>query len=353
MIDSASNKGQPRPADGRALARARARLERAPEAPWLHRECAQRMVERLPLFKQQPADVLDWWPRAGASLAALQAALPSARLHLLSDLGHGAAVSSDAWGVAGVAKAKPGLAAAEPPAQQAISETGSGVAATWLARFKAWRKHAPTAVSKLPPEYANPEAIPEASVQLLWANMLLHHFEQPAALFLQWHRALAVDGVLMFSTLGPGSLGALRGLYRRQGWGEPMAELVDMHDWGDMLVEAGFADPVMDQEVVKLSWSTPELALAELQTLGANAHRARQAGLRTPRWRAALLAGLGPSGRSEEQPDRVELEFELVYGHAFKAAPRLPVEAETRIGVDTLRHALRSTRSMRKPDAAR
>jgi malonyl-CoA O-methyltransferase len=29
-----------------------------------------------------------------------------------------------------------------------------------------------------------------------------------------------------------------------------MAALVDMHDLGDMLVEAGFADPVMDQETL-------------------------------------------------------------------------------------------------------
>ena len=51
-----------------------------------------------------------------------------------------------------------------------------------------------------------------------------------------WHRALAVDGFLMFSTLGPGSLEGLRGLYAARGWPPPHAPFVDMHDLGDLLV---------------------------------------------------------------------------------------------------------------------
>ena len=45
-----------------------------------------------------------------------------------------------------------------------------------------------------------------------------------------------------------------------------------MHDWGDMLVHAGFAEPVMDMERIVLTWATPEAALAELRTLGRNLH---------------------------------------------------------------------------------
>ena len=60
-----------------------------------------------------------------------------------------------------------------------------------------------------------------------------------------------------------------------------------MHDLGDMLVQAGFADPVMDQEMLTLTWPDAEALLAELRALGGNADPARCAGLRTPRWRAA------------------------------------------------------------------
>ena len=58
----------------------------------------------------------------------------------------------------------------------------------------------------------------------------------PQALIAQWHRALAVDGFLMFSCLGPDTLRELRALYRALGWPPPAHDFTDMHDWGDMLV---------------------------------------------------------------------------------------------------------------------
>jgi NDP-sugar pyrophosphorylase family protein len=75
--------------------------------------------------------------------------------------------------------------------------------------------------------------------------MALQAEADPSATIAQWHRALAVDGFLMFSTLGPGSLPELRSLYATQSWGSPMAPLVDMHDLGDMLVAAEISTPVV------------------------------------------------------------------------------------------------------------
>ncbi len=92
-----------------------------------------------------------------------------------------------------------------------------------------------------------------------------------------------------------------------------------MHDLGDMLVQAGFADPVMDQETITLTWDSPQALLAELRSLGGNASPLRCAGLRTPRWRARLLR---PWNERAGADGRLALAFEVVYGHAFKAAPR-------------------------------
>jgi len=113
-----------------------------------------------------------------------------------------------------------------------------------------------------------------------------------------------------------------------------------MHDLGDMLLEAGFADPVMDQEIVTLTWADGAAALAELRTLGGNADPQRCAGLRTPRWRRRLEQALrdaaaGPDGR-------VRLSFEIVYGHAFRPLARPRVEAETRLPLDELRAMVRT-----------
>ena len=153
-----------------------------------------------------------------------------------------------------------------------------------------------------------------------------------------WQRALDVDGFLMFSTLGPGSLRELVQLYGRLGWPVPMAPFVDMHDLGDMLVQAGFADPVMDQETLTLNWPSSEALLAELRLLGGNIDPHRMPGLRTPRWRARLLQALdslaGPDGR-------IALGFEVVYGHAFKAVPRPRMAGETAVSLDDMRAMVR------------
>jgi malonyl-CoA O-methyltransferase len=117
-----------------------------------------------------------------------------------------------------------------------------------------------------------------------------------------------------------------------------MADFVDMHDLGDMLVHAGFADPVMDQEVLTLRWRRPRGAAARVAALGGNAAPDRFAGLRTPRWHARLLAGcatwLRPMARSPE--------FEVAYGHAFKAAPRVPPSEETTVSLDDMRAMVRT-----------
>ena len=68
---------------------------------------------------------------------------------------------------------------------------------------------------------------------------------------------------------------------------------------------------------------------------GANTDVARCTGLRTPRWRARLLEAL--RARTDAK-GLVVLEFEIVYGHAFKAAPRARVAAHTEVGLS--RHAL-------------
>src|SRR5205814_4613696 len=123
------------------------------------------------------------------------------------------------------------------------------------------------------------------------------------------------DGFLMFSCLGPDSLRELRGLYAQEGWPPPAHDFTDMHDWGDMLVGAGFAEPVMDMERITLTWESPQRLLAELRELGANLHPARFPALRGRRWRERLDEELARSLTGAD--GRLALTFEIIYGHAL------------------------------------
>ena len=271
----------------------------APASAWLHEEVARRMEERLAWIKLRPQQWAHWEAVRGG----LQA-------HQL-------------------------LAQRYPDAGCFVVESSPGrlqrardvLSKPWWhpGRWKA----APTRF----------EAPPEGSLQMLWANMLLHQVADPQALIARWHRTLAVDGFLMFSCFGPDTLRELRELYRALGWPAPAHEFTDMHDWGDMLVQAGFAEPVMDMERITLTFTTPQRLLQELRELGRNLHPGRFAGLRGRGWLQRLHEALAAQAVGDGAP--LSLTFEINYGHAFKPAPRLRVQAESQVSLEEMRRTLR------------
>jgi malonyl-CoA O-methyltransferase len=271
-------------------------------SPWLHEEVGRRMAARLEWIRLQPQAWADWQPvRGGIEAHGLVAArYPKAACRAVeSDARHAAAAK--------IVLARP-----------------------W------WHFNAPA---------VQHGSVPDGGVQMLWANMALHMAADPQALIAQWHRALAVDGFLMFSCFGPDTLRELRGLYARAGWPPPAHEFTDMHDWGDMLVHAGFAEPVMDMERVTLTWETPQRLLAELRELGANLNRARFPALRGRGWKRELEEHIAQSLRDSE--GRLALTFEIVYGHAVKPAPRVRMAGESAVSVSDMQALLRSGRPRR------
>lgn len=186
------------------------------------------------------------------------------------------------------------------------------------------------------------ETPPPAAVQMLWANMGLHMAADPQQLIQNWHQALAVDGFLMFSCLGPDTLRELRGLYQAMDWPAPGHAFTDMHDWGDMLVHAGFAEPVMDMERITLTFDNAPRCLQELRQLGRNLHIDRDATVHGRAWHRSLLQVLDTLAVAS--PQHHALTFEVIYGHAIKAARRLPVGPQTSVPLSEMRNRLRGRR---------
>ena len=268
----------------------------ATESPWLHEEVARRMEERLAWIKLQPAAWAHWAPLRGGLQAhqLLRDRYPTAKIHLVE---------------ADESQAKRASRALEKPWWTPTRWTGPSM------------------------DWGTPA---DGAVQMLWANMSLHMSADPQTLMAQWHRALAVDGFLMFSCLGPDTLRELRALYENRGWPAPTHDFTDMHDWGDMLAGAGFAEPVMDMERITLSFDTPERLLQELRGLGRNLSAARFPGLRGRAWHAKLLKAMEPP---------LQLTFEVIYGHAFKPVPRLSMQAHTEVSLAQMRETLHQRKS--------
>lgn len=257
------------------------------EASRLEAEVGARMLERLDYVKLDPRRVLDAGCGPAREAAALADRYPQATLVLLDP-------------------ALPMLGTARP--------------AGLLSRLFARRERFAICgeLERMP--------VAASSIGLAWSNMALHWVAEPLAAIRELHRVLEPDALVMFSTLGPDSLKELRAAAGPA----RVHAFVDMHDIGDMLVHAGFADPVMDMEHVTLTFESPRALVAELKAIGAtNRTRGRPRALmgRT-RWSRAMqrLQSLARDGR-------IPATFEVVYGHAWKIAPRTTPEGHAIVRV--------------------
>lgn len=251
------------------------------EVAVLARETGARMDERLSLTKIQPKRIADIGCATGDGVRALQRRYPAAQ-----------AIAIDF---------------ALPMLRSVRAQSG---------RFARLTRKAPQLIN------ADANALPLAaqSVGLVWSNLMLHWFDDPLPALREIHRVLEIGGLVMFTALGPDTLKELRvAINSAVGAGDtPLRQsirnFIDMHDLGDMLLAAGFADPVMDMEMMNMTYLHPRKFLVDLRHLGVrNALLGRQT---WQAWRKIF----------ENWPQDAEglfpTNFEIIYGHAWKPAPR-------------------------------
>ena len=258
------------------------RLERA---DFLLREVERRMLERLDLVRRVPATAID----------------------VGSGLGHGAARMQQRYAQALVLgfDLAPGLAAA------AARLHGRPARRSLAGRLQSWFGAA-AGTTAASPAFAAADAcrlpLRAGGVDLIWSNLAWHWFADPAAVLAEWYRVVRPEGLLMFSAFGVDTLRELRAL------GVALPQYPDLHDVGDALAQAGFAEPVMDAERLTITWREPQALLDDLRALGGNALRGRSRGLHTPAQRRGWLERIeslrGPQGS-------ISIGFEIVYGHAW------------------------------------
>ncbi len=147
---------------------------------------------------------------------------------------------------------------------------------------------------------------------------------------------LEVGGLLLFSTYGPDTLKELRAAFAPDS-ARHVNTFVDMHDLGDALVAAGFADPVMEMETITLEYASVEALARDLKSGGGPRACCQAARVRAGRTRDAARphgrAGLrsrAPRGRG------LPATYEVVYGHAWKTAPRRIADGRQVIGFESM-----------------
>lgn len=273
-----------------------------PETPWLHEEIGRRMEDRLQWIRLQPKTWVDWAPVNGglATHSAVRARYPKANCLAIET------------------------------SELRLQKAKVALTNPWWA---VWKRQL-VSVADLANGLQQQE-----SADMVWANMALHTAVAPQSLIKAWHSLLATDGFLMFSSLGPDTLRELQPIYQDMGWGDPSHAFTDMHDWGDMLVQAGFAEPVMDMERITLTYATPSDLLKDLRLLGRNLHHQRYQNLRGRGWKRALDNALLALAKPDQQ-ERLVLTVEVIYGHALKPLPKVRLAEQSSVTLAQMKSML-------------
>ena len=106
------------------------------------------------------------------------------------------------------------------------------------------------------------------SADLLFSNLASHWSADLAALFDEFRRVLRPGGMLLFATLGPGTLSELREAWAKVDGSVTFSPLPDLMEIGDALAAAGFREPVMDMEQITVHYPSLEALARELECTG-------------------------------------------------------------------------------------
>jgi len=251
----------------------------------LQREVCDRLLERLDFMTLQPARVLDLGCGTGYGLERLRARYAEAELCALD-------LVPAMLRAARTRLPQPGWA------QRALTRLTSATAR--------------------PPYFlcADMERLPLAanSFNLVWSNLALQWAHDLDATLKGFHRVLAPGGLLIFATFGPDTLKELRTAFAALDDAPHVNRFIDLHDIGDLLIHAGFASPVMEMEMLTLTYSDLKALMRDLKGIGAhNAAAARNRGLLGK----SAWARLEHAYETHRLDGRLPATFEVIYGHAW------------------------------------
>lgn len=151
---------------------------------------------------------------------------------------------------------------------------------------------------------------------LIFSNLMLPWCAALDELLLELRRVLRPGGLLLFSSLAPGSLQELRGAWASVDAGPHVHEFPDLPQLAAALVRSGFIEPVIDVERQRRHYPSVQALKRELKQIGAqNAGSMRRRGLGGKQRAAAMLAAYERGREAAGLP----VTWELLYGAAFAA----------------------------------
>jgi malonyl-CoA O-methyltransferase len=155
------------------------------------------------------------------------------------------------------------------------------------------------------------------SIDLIVSNLMLQWCQDIQTVFVEFARVLKTDGSLFFSSLGPDTLKELRDSWATVDDGSHVNHFIDMHHYGDALLQAGLRDPVIDVDRLELDYRDVNQLMRELKHIGArNITESRSRSLMGKGKFKQMLAAYQQYLTKE---GFLPATYEVVYGYALGA----------------------------------
>jgi malonyl-CoA O-methyltransferase len=160
-----------------------------------------------------------------------------------------------------------------------------------------------------------------SSLSMQWCNDL-------NAALLEAKRVLKPGGLFVFSTFGPDTLKELRYSWNKVDEFNHVNQFIDMHDIGDALLQDGYAEPVMEAEVMTVTYDTVDEIMHDLKAIGANVTSTKTQGKRSNKGLTgkSVLQTVRQAYESFRKDNVLPATYEIVYGHAWK-----PVQSDKKL----------------------
>jgi len=164
---------------------------------------------------------------------------------------------------------------------------------------------------------ADVESLPFAdnTFDLIFSSLSMQWCNNLNAAFLEAWRALKPGGLFVFSTFGPDTLKELRNSWASVDDANHVNQFIDMHDIGDALLQDRFAEPVMEAEIITVTYRSVDEIMHDLKAIGASvtSKQSRKGlGGRT------TMQGVRDHYEQYRKDGLLPVSYEVIYGHAWK-----------------------------------
>lgn len=152
------------------------------------------------------------------------------------------------------------------------------------------------------------------SFDLVFSNLSVQWSEDFSRTANEITRILRPNGLLVFSSLGPKTLTELKISWAATDDAVHVNEFDDIRSLGDVMLQSGLIDPVLDSEMITLTYDSHTDILKDLKRTGVVNVRSERRKTLTGKNR---LAKFGEAYEAFRQEGKLPASYEVIYGHAW------------------------------------